>query len=61
MENTWKYCSTATGKCNQSEAATETIPHCTLTKLNFVALVHKRTIPTELPPLVGDVSANFCG
>jgi hypothetical protein len=27
---------------------------------NSVALVHKRTIPTERPPLVGEVSANFC-
>jgi hypothetical protein len=26
---------------------------------NSVALVHKRTIPTERPPLVGEVSANF--
>jgi hypothetical protein len=26
-----------------------------------VALVRKRTIPTERPPLVGEVSANFCG
>jgi hypothetical protein len=26
-----------------------------------VALVRKRTIPTELPPLVGEVNANFCG
>jgi hypothetical protein len=26
-----------------------------------VALVSKRTIPTERPPLVGEVSANFCG
>jgi hypothetical protein len=25
-----------------------------------VALVHERTIPTERPPLVGEVSANFC-
>jgi hypothetical protein len=24
-------------------------------------LVHKRTIPTEEPPLIGEVSANFCG
>jgi hypothetical protein len=24
-------------------------------------LVHERTIPTEQPPLVGEVSANFCG
>jgi hypothetical protein len=26
-----------------------------------VALVHKRTMPTKRPPLVGEVSANFCG
>jgi hypothetical protein len=30
-------------------------------KLNSVAVVRKRTIPTELPPLVGEVSAKFCG
>jgi hypothetical protein len=30
-------------------------------KLNFVALVRERTIPTERPPLVGEVSANFYG
>jgi hypothetical protein len=24
-------------------------------------LVRKQTIPTERPPLVGEVSANFCG
>jgi hypothetical protein len=30
-------------------------------KLNSVALVRKRTIPTERPPLVGEVSANLCG
>jgi hypothetical protein len=27
---------------------------------NSVALVRKRTIPTEQPPLVGEVSDNFC-
>jgi hypothetical protein len=32
-----------------------------LTKLNSVAVVRKRTIPTERPPLVGEVSANLCG
>jgi hypothetical protein len=32
-----------------------------LTKLNSVALVRERTIPTERPPPVGEVSANFCG
>jgi hypothetical protein len=26
-----------------------------------VALVRERTIPTKLPPLVGQVSANLCG
>jgi hypothetical protein len=28
-------------------------------KLNSVALVRERTTPTERPPLVGEVSANF--
>ena len=28
---------------------------------NSVALVRTRTIPTEWPPPVGEVSANFCG
>jgi len=32
-----------------------------LKKLNSVALVRDRTIPTEQPPPVGEVSANFCG
>jgi hypothetical protein len=30
-------------------------------KLNSVALVRERTIPTERPPLVGEVSGNLCG
>ena len=30
-------------------------------KKTSVALVRKRTIPTERPPPVGEVSANFCG
>jgi len=30
-------------------------------KLNSVALVRTRTIPTERPPPVGEASANFCG
>jgi hypothetical protein len=29
--------------------------------LNSVVLVRKRSIPTERPPLVGEVSADFCG
>jgi hypothetical protein len=31
------------------------------TKLNSVARVRERTIPTERLPLVGEDSANFCG
>jgi hypothetical protein len=30
-------------------------------KLNSVALVRKRTIPTEGPPLVAEVGVNLCG
>jgi len=30
-------------------------------KQNSVALVRTRTVPTERPPPVGEVSANFCG
>jgi hypothetical protein len=30
-------------------------------KTNSALLARKRTIPTERPPLVGEVSANFCG
>jgi hypothetical protein len=32
----------------------------TETELNSVAWIRERTIPTERPPLVGEVSANFC-
>jgi hypothetical protein len=31
----------------------------TETKNAYTILVRKRTIPTEQPPLVGEVSANF--
>jgi hypothetical protein len=30
-------------------------------KLNSVTSLRKQTTPTERPPLVGEVSANFCG
>jgi hypothetical protein len=30
-------------------------------KLNSMVWVHERTIPTERPPLVGEVIANLCG
>jgi hypothetical protein len=32
-----------------------------VTKKNSVAVVRKRTIPTERPQLVVEVSANLCG
>jgi hypothetical protein len=34
--------------------------HAKKKKLNSVALVRERTIPTERPPLVGEVSDIFC-
>jgi hypothetical protein len=37
------------------------LPNSLVTKRNSVALVRKRTILTERPSLVGEVSANFCG
>jgi hypothetical protein len=30
-------------------------------KKNSVALVRKQTIPTERPPLVGEINVNLCG
>jgi hypothetical protein len=33
---------------------------CVLKKKNSVVWVRERTIPTERPPLVGKVIANFC-
>jgi hypothetical protein len=30
------------------------------TKINSVAWIRERIIPTERPPFVGEVSANFC-
>ena len=35
--------------------------HFNLIKKNYMALVRERTIPTERPPPVGEVSAKFCG
>jgi hypothetical protein len=34
---------------------------CHELKLNSVGFVRERTIPTERPPLVNEVRANFCG
>jgi hypothetical protein len=38
-----------------------TVERTSLIKKNSVALVRKRSIPTERPPLVSEVSANLCG
>jgi hypothetical protein len=49
-------------QCSTLSSATRLLflrPHCI--KLNSVALVRKRTIPTERPPPVDEVTANFCG
>jgi hypothetical protein len=45
---------------NLSLSALTWIGHLTEPE-NSVALVRKRTLPTERPPLVGEVRANFCG
>jgi hypothetical protein len=34
---------------------------CNNNNNNSVVLVRERTIPTERPPLVGEVSTKFCG
>jgi hypothetical protein len=51
-------------KCSSwlSESDTCGVESKTVLKLNWTPwpLVHKWTIPTERPPLVGKVSANFC-
>jgi hypothetical protein len=42
---------------SQGKTENEMMPY----KKNSGALVRKRTIPTERPPLVGEGSANFSG
>jgi hypothetical protein len=52
------------GSCSviPAQGAQETLfEQLTTFKINSAALVRKRTTPTERPPLVGEVSANFCG
>jgi hypothetical protein len=44
--------------CDRSSSA-ENIKR--ITELNSVARVRELTIPTEPPPLVGEITANFCG
>jgi hypothetical protein len=42
--------------CNQLERLIPPPP-----KTNSVAWVRERTVQTDRPPLVGELSANFCG
>jgi hypothetical protein len=48
-----------------NSAVSFSVLHCVSfhkkTELNSVALVREGTIPTERQPLVGELSANFCG
>jgi hypothetical protein len=37
------------------------LPIMDLSHKKAMALIRERTIPTERPPLVDEVSANFCG
>jgi hypothetical protein len=46
-------------KCAYTGQADNILTKCY--EKNSIALVYKQTIPTEGPPLVGEVSANFCG
>ena len=52
------YCTALQAQC--VTAALDLVELRRLIKKNSVALVRERTIPTEWPPPVGEVSANFC-
>jgi hypothetical protein len=47
--------------CTEQHQPVHTTPSYLTKKTNSMALVRERTIPTERPPLVGEVSVNFCG
>jgi hypothetical protein len=47
---------------NESKIWSQSSKHTKQTnKTSSVAWVREQTIPDERPPLVGEVSANFCG
>jgi hypothetical protein len=46
---------------DRRNSQTQLLIYWRLSPKNSVALVRERTIPTERPPPVGEVSANFCG
>jgi hypothetical protein len=37
------------------------VEECSNKQINSMVRVRERTMPTERPPLVGEVVANFCG
>jgi hypothetical protein len=45
--------------CSEEIKTLTSVMH--IKKLNSVAWVRERTTPTEQPPLVGEISTNFCG
>jgi hypothetical protein len=47
--------------CHSLSVSFSYSPSKTKTELNFVALVRERTMPTERPPLVGEVVPTFVG
>ena len=51
----------ASGRMRMPQTTRPPGPASIVIKLNSVALVRTRTIPTERPPPVGEVSANSCG
>jgi hypothetical protein len=54
-------CTQSLGILRRGSAVARPLSTHRTTKLNSMAFVHKRIIPTERPPLVGEVDAKFCG
>jgi hypothetical protein len=49
------------GLCEYDRAMYSHTRHIIKKKLNSMVCVRERTVPTERPPLVGEVIANLCG
>jgi hypothetical protein len=60
-ENRLKYSSVGTATSLTTELRFPLTYSTNQQTTKSVALVRERTIPTEQPPLVGEVSANVCG
>jgi hypothetical protein len=56
MNSVFEYSGTTTGS-----SAKLTVHMSAVSHMGDAELVRERTIPTERPPLVGEVSANYCG